>query len=91
MAQKKVNYTKTGVGKLPNDKPVVYHIQSEGGKDNYVGSAASITLGGDVAVITDTSARSQDANIVASPDPTTRFLNVDLDVEGPEPLGPLTQ
>ncbi len=44
-----------------------------------------------MAVVTDTSARSQDANIVASPDPTTRFLNVDLDVEGPEPLGPLTQ
>ena len=39
MAQKKVSYTKTDVGNLPNDKPVVYHIQSEGGKDNYVGSA----------------------------------------------------
>ena len=39
MAQKKVNFTKTGVGNLPNDKPAVYRIQTEGGKDNYVGSA----------------------------------------------------
>ncbi len=39
MAQKKVNYTETGVGHLPNDKPVVYRIQTEGGKDNYVGIA----------------------------------------------------
>ena len=39
MAQKKVNYTKTGVDNLPNDQPVVYHIQTGGGKDNYVGSA----------------------------------------------------
>ncbi len=39
MAQKKVSYTDKGVGKLPDDKPAVYRIQSEGGKDNYVGSA----------------------------------------------------
>ena len=39
MAQKKVDYTKTDVGRLPDDKPVVYRIQTEGGKDNYVGSA----------------------------------------------------
>ena len=39
MAQTKVDYTEKGVGKLPNDKPAVYRIQTEGGKDNYVGTA----------------------------------------------------
>jgi len=39
MATKKVNYTKSGVNKLPDDKPVLYRIQTECGKDNYVGVA----------------------------------------------------
>ena len=39
MAKKKVKYNKTEVGNLPNDKPVVYRINTEGGKPNYVGVA----------------------------------------------------
>lgn len=39
MATKKVDYNKSGVEKLPDDKPVLYRIQTEGGKDNYVGVA----------------------------------------------------
>ena len=39
MARKTVSYTKTGAEKLPDDKPVVYKIQTEGGKTNYVGVA----------------------------------------------------
>ena len=36
---KKVPFNKTGIGKLPDDKPVVYHIKTPGGKTNYIGSA----------------------------------------------------
>ena len=39
MAKKTVKYNKTGVDKLPNDKPVVYQIQTETGTKNYIGSA----------------------------------------------------
>ncbi len=39
MAQKRADYNKTDVEKLADDKPVVYRIQTEGGKDNYVGVA----------------------------------------------------
>ena len=39
MARKKVNYNKSGVDKLPDDKPVVYRIKTGGGSDNYVGVA----------------------------------------------------
>jgi len=39
MARKTVRFTQSGVEKLPNDKPVVYRIQTEGGKTNYVGVA----------------------------------------------------
>jgi len=39
MGKKTVNFNKSGVGKLPNDKPVVYRIQTEAGKTNYVGVA----------------------------------------------------
>lgn len=39
MATKKTNYNKTSVEKLPNDKPVMYSIQTEGSKTNYVGIA----------------------------------------------------
>lgn len=37
MAQKKLRFNQTGAAKLPNDKPVVYKIQTERGKTNYVG------------------------------------------------------
>jgi len=36
---KKVIYNKTGVANLPNNKPVVYRIETDGGKLNYVGIA----------------------------------------------------
>lgn len=39
MATKTTNFNKPGIGKLPDDKPVVYKIQSEGGKNNYTGVA----------------------------------------------------
>jgi len=39
MAKKTVNNNKTSIGKLPNDKPVMYKIKTEGGNVNYVGVA----------------------------------------------------
>ncbi len=39
MAKKTTKYDKTSIQKLPDDKPAVYRIQTEGGKDNYVGIA----------------------------------------------------
>jgi hypothetical protein len=39
MARKTVDYNKSGIGKLPNDKPVLYRIQTDSGKTNYVGVA----------------------------------------------------
>jgi len=39
MTKKTVNNNKTDIDKLPNDKPVVYKIKTEGGTVNYVGSA----------------------------------------------------
>ena len=39
MAKKTVNNNKTSIDKLPNDKPVVYKIKTEGGTVNYVGVA----------------------------------------------------
>jgi len=39
MATKKVDYNVSGVEKLPNDKPVLYRIETEGGRENYVGVA----------------------------------------------------
>lgn len=39
MTRKTVDFNKSGIGKLPNDKPVVYRIQSDGGKNNYTGIA----------------------------------------------------
>ncbi len=39
MARKTVKFTPTGIVKLPDDKPVVYRIQTDGGKTNYVGVA----------------------------------------------------
>ena len=39
MARKTVKFTPTGIDKLPDEKPVVYRIQTDGGKTNYVGVA----------------------------------------------------
>lgn len=39
IARKTVGFNQAGAAKLPNDKPVVYKIQSDGGKTNYVGIA----------------------------------------------------
>ena len=39
MSRKTVDFNKTGIGKLPDNKPVVYKIQTEGGRNNYTGIA----------------------------------------------------
>lgn len=39
MGTKKVKYNETGINQLPNDKPVLYRIESAGGNPNYVGTA----------------------------------------------------
>ncbi len=39
MATRKVPYNKQGINKLPNDKPVLYRIETDGGKLNYAGVA----------------------------------------------------
>jgi len=39
MGTKKVNFNKTAIGKLPNDKPVVYKIETGSGRVNYAGTA----------------------------------------------------
>ena len=39
MGAKKVKYNKTGIDKLPDEKPVLYMIESAGGNPNYVGIA----------------------------------------------------
>lgn len=39
MSKKTVPLNKKGVAKLPDDKPVVYRIKTEGGKNNYTGVA----------------------------------------------------
>lgn len=39
MSRKTVPFNQSGASKLPNDKPVVYKIQTESGKTNYVGVA----------------------------------------------------
>ena len=39
MARKTVKFNQGGIEKLPNDKPVVYKIQTRAGNTNYVGSA----------------------------------------------------
>lgn len=38
---KSAEFNKKGIEKLANDKPVVYRIETEGGKSNYIGSAGS--------------------------------------------------
>ncbi len=39
MRTKKVKFNKTGIEKLPNNKPVVYKIITKGGRNNYTGIA----------------------------------------------------
>ncbi len=39
MAKKTVQFNKKGIDKLPDDKPVVYRILTDGGKNNYTGVA----------------------------------------------------
>jgi hypothetical protein len=39
MSTKKVRYTKEGIGQLPNNKPVLYRIETESGNLNYAGVA----------------------------------------------------
>ena len=39
MAKKTVDFNKTGIGKLPNNKPVIYKILTESGGNNYTGIA----------------------------------------------------
>jgi hypothetical protein len=39
MGTKKVNYNKKGIDQLPNNKPVLYKIETDAGNQNYVGIA----------------------------------------------------
>ena len=39
VTQKTVPFNSGGIGKLPNNKPVVYKIETPGGKNNYTGIA----------------------------------------------------
>jgi excinuclease UvrABC nuclease subunit len=39
MSKKTVKYDSASIDKLPNDKPVVYKIKTEGGNNNYTGVA----------------------------------------------------
>jgi hypothetical protein len=39
MAKKTVPFNERGIGKLPEDKPVVYKILTGGGRNNYTGVA----------------------------------------------------
>ena len=39
MAKKTTKFNQSGIEKLPNNKPVVYKILTEGGKNNYTGIA----------------------------------------------------
>ncbi len=39
MAKKTVNNNIKGIGKLPDNKPVVYQYKTPGGKINYIGAA----------------------------------------------------
>ncbi len=39
MGKKTVPFKPEGIGKLPENKPVIYRIESAGGRENYVGVA----------------------------------------------------
>ena len=45
MSTKKVKYNETNIDKLPNDKPVVYKIFTEGGNNNYTGETCQTPPG----------------------------------------------
>jgi hypothetical protein len=37
--KKTVKFNQSGIEKLPNNRPVIYRIGTDGGKDNYIGVA----------------------------------------------------
>jgi hypothetical protein len=39
VGKKTVPFNRSGIGKLPEDKPVLYKILTDGGKNNYTGVA----------------------------------------------------
>ncbi len=39
MAKRTVPFTDAGIGELSNDKPVIYRIKTDGGRNNYTGTA----------------------------------------------------
>lgn len=39
MSTKKVKYTRQGIQQLPDDQPVLYRIETEAGRPNYIGVA----------------------------------------------------
>jgi len=39
MAKKTVPFNERGIGKVPDDKPVVYKVLTDGGRNNYTGVA----------------------------------------------------
>ncbi len=39
MGKKTTNFNKTGISRLPNDKPVLYKIKTQSGDTNYAGVA----------------------------------------------------
>jgi len=39
MSRKTIKFDKQGISQLPNDKPVVYKITTNGGRNNYTGIA----------------------------------------------------
>ncbi len=39
MGKKKSKFTHSGIKELDGNKPIVYRIKTEGGKDNYIGSS----------------------------------------------------
>lgn len=39
MARKTVSLSKTGIGSVPTEKPILYAILTDGGRPNYVGAA----------------------------------------------------
>ena len=49
MGKKTVNFNRTGINKLPDDKPVFYRIQTGSGSDNYVGVAGKGNVRGRIA------------------------------------------
>lgn len=45
MVKKKIRYNKTSIDQLPNDKPVLYRIETEEGNLNYAGIAKKGRIG----------------------------------------------